>query len=258
MELNIGFVDNNDQLTIATLGNDVVTTTLTKAKITTAEENNDSQGNQDSLSDLFGVIYEGTLPTLNLGNPAFISSKDTLPISSGMSFSEIMAKLKEHSGHVSLKEITKTIENITCLGEQFGNLYNTSRNEFFKDLWSIIRRCFLTQHLSIFYYNIDMNSNGKLILQKVSGQNSFSFALANDEEMTMFSTVKPHISPSPSVLSYDFEKGELTLCAQIHGTSFLVLGKVFQFTLLQRTLFISLINGINHHLGKKISKRASS
>lgn len=258
MELSIGFVDNNDQLTIATLGNNAVTTALQPAKISDSQDSKDELNQQDSFDNLFGIIYEGQLPTLNLGNPAFISSKETLPLSSEMSFTEIMGKLKEHSGHVSLKEISKTLENITSLGDQFKDLYNSSRNEFFKEVWSLIRRCFVSQHLSIFYYNIDKNRDGKLSLQKVSGQNTAIFAQTSDEELTMFDTIKPHISPSPSVLSYDFDKGELTLCAQINGTSFLVLAKVFQFTLLQRTLFISLINGVNHQLGKKTSKKASS
>ena len=259
MELNIGFVGKNDQLIIATLENDTVTTTSSEIITKDDENDNTAKVSDHTTTDLYGIVYEGEMPDHDFGQPFFISSKETLPLSPNMSFSEMVSKIKEHTNHQSLKEITKTIENITSLSEQFKSIYNSSRNEFFKELWQLIRRCFLTQHLSIFYYNIDKKSKeGKLSLQKISGSNTFTFAQTDKEEVSMFETIKPHITPSPSVLSYDFEKGELTLCAQINGTSFLVLAKIFQFTLLQRTLFISLINGINHQLGTKTSKKASS
>ena len=61
-------------------------------------------------------------PSNNFGEPAFISHKDTLPLSPDMSYSDLISKIKEHSGHQSLREITKTLENITSLGIQFENL----------------------------------------------------------------------------------------------------------------------------------------
>lgn len=255
MELNLGFVDKNNQLTIATLHNNKVETT-TSIQINVDEETCEESSVQ--TKDLFGVVYEGDEPAYDFGEPVFISSKENLPLSHDMNYEDIITKIKEHSNHQSLRHITKSIENIFNLSDQLQKLYGQSRNEFFRELWLLIRRSFLTQHLSIFYYNIDNKNDGKLSLQKISGTNKFLFEQTVDDELTMFNAIKPHISPFPTVLSYDFKKGELTLCAQINGTSFLILAKVFQFTLLQRTMFISLINGINHHLGKKVSKRSSS
>ena len=142
MELNLGFVDNNNQLTVATLENNQIKTT---DSISLSDEQKDVD-TDNSPSNLFGIVYEGELPTVDLGDPLFISSKNNLPLSPCMSYEEIFTKVKEHTNHQSLREITKTLENIFILSDQFQSLYNQSRNQFFKEIWLIIRRSFLTQH----------------------------------------------------------------------------------------------------------------
>ena len=71
----------------------------------------------------------------------------------------------------------------------------------------------------------------------------------------MFDAIKNSISPTPSIISHDFEKKEITLGAQIQGTSVLILLKTLNdFSILQKSFFKVLINGINYQLTTNSSK----
>ena len=254
MDLTLGFIDDNSQLTVTKLSNKKVTHENSSMN---SPELDSKDANYQSL-DIFGLVYENDYPESEVGNPLFITPRKTLDISPDMAYEEILSKVKEHSTHESIKSISRSLENIFSLTDQLRAFYKESRNDFFKELWGTLRNTFCPHHLSIFFYNLDKKESSKLILQQVSGQNKPLFSAPTDEERDMFNTIKPFISPSPSVLSYDFDKGELTLSGQINGTSFLVLAKVFQFTLLQRTFFNTLLNGINHQSGSKKVRNTSS
>ena len=254
MDLTLGFIDDNSQLTITKLSNENV---IQETEEIDSNDNPEAKENLKAL-DIYGLIYENTYPEDEIGNPLFVSPRKTLDVSPKMPYEEIITKVKEHSTHESIKTITKNIQNIFSLTDQLKELYKESRNDFFKETWQILRSSFCPHHLSIFFHNIDEKDTSKLRLQQISGYNNPKFSAPTQQEQDMFKAVKTYITPDPSVLSFDFKKGELTLSGQINGTSFLVLAKIFQFTLLQRTFFNTLINGINHQSGSKKVRRTSS
>ena len=63
--------------------------------------------------------------------------------------------------------------------------------------------------MSIYYNDLNAEKENTLALSKLQGINNIMTLPSTEEETLMFDAIKNSISPTPSIISHDFEKKKL-------------------------------------------------
>ena len=164
---------------------------------------------------------------------------------SQLSYLEAKKTLKQVIEQTTLQSNLLTIEEVFSLAEQLKEELHRSRNNFFIELWRIIKTNLGTTDLNILFKDLAPGGSDTLITKKVSGRNIPQVADSSPAEGALFEDLSADFGPALHCCEYDQLKGELVMTSIIDGTSIIVLAKVLNFTLLQKSVLRSLFSGLS-------------
>ena len=255
MEFCIGVITNKKNILIKSLKRTEVISREYPLEDIISENYEDTVYGEFDRDLLLGVFYDGELPSEAKKLARVLQPLELLSWNSDDSDQELIKKVSSFYEHHSLKNIIQNQENIFKITEDLKKSYKEDRQLFFKNLWALLIESFSPTAMSIYYNDLNIEKENSLSLSKIHGINTAITRPSTGEENLMFDAIKNNISPSPSIISHDFEKKEVTLGTQIQGTSVLILLKTLNdFSILQKSFFKVLINGINYQLTTNSSK----
>ena len=150
----------------------------------------------------------------------------------------------------SIQNNIKTIRELFDVLEHLKDLWPNDRSTFFEELWFIIKSNISTIDLKIIFNNLEQdeteNSKPKLIHSTVDGINLPELKNASESDSLLMKNFSNDFNSFFEIKEFNVEKGELVATATIDQGPILVMAHVTGIGQLQKSILVSLFNGINY------------
>jgi predicted DNA-binding ArsR family transcriptional regulator len=145
--------------------------------------------------------------------------------------------------------------NITLVEELFKtrshlqSLYPNDRASFFEELWFILKSNLGANNLKLLYNDLikakNENEKNKLVKVKIIGSRFPEPVSVDEMDEKILKNYEKDFGSFFEITDYNKEKGQLVICATIKKSPVLIMANVYQLTRLQKSVLISLFEGLN-------------
>ena len=249
MDLNIGFIKSESQFSIFkvdTKTQEIESNVLDTIEISKSNLNLLFYSNEEDIQGLQKIIEEENkfYPVLNssslgvsLDDFSSFNSKDVI---------DVFAKV---SNRWILNNNIQTIESVYGLITYLKDLWKNDRNNFFEELWYIVKTNLGTTDLSIIFHDLieenpEKNEKAQLKYSTCKGKKSPEIFDATESESAVMENYKNDFSEDFQITEYNSEKGELVASLRIGLSPILFMAKTPQFNQLQQSILIAICSGL--------------
>lgn len=179
-------------------------------------------------------------------NADFQLNKDTFETLNSSDAKKIFDKIRENwilQNNITLiEEIFKTRTHL--LG-----LYPNDRSSFFEELWFILKSNLGATNLRLIYNDLikakNENEKNRLVKVKIVGSRYPEPTSVDDMDEQILKHYEKDFGNIFEITDYNKEKGQLVICATIKKSPVLIMANIHQLTRLQKSVLISLFEGLN-------------
>jgi hypothetical protein len=154
----------------------------------------------------------------------------------------------------SLHQNFNSIENLWILTHHFRELWKKDRISFFEEFWYWIKRNLGTAELLIIFNDVisseekdennEKKERPKLIQSIISGTKKANFSPGTNKEKELMHNYAENFHEVFEVTEFNSVKGQFVATAQIERSPVLLMARTVQLNQLQRTLLMSVFNGL--------------
>lgn len=145
--------------------------------------------------------------------------------------------------------------NITLIEEIFKtrthllSLYPNDRSSFFEELWFILKSNLGATNLRLIYNDLikakNENEKNKLIKVKIVGTRYPEPVNVDEMDEAVLKHYEKDFGNIFEITDYNKDKGQLVICATMKKSPVLIMANIYQLTRLQKSVLISLFEGLN-------------
>lgn len=249
MDLNIGFIKSESQFSIFkvdTNTQEIESNILDTIEISKSNLNLLFYTNEEDIQGLAKVIEEENkfYPVLN-SNSLGVSLDDFSQYNS----KDAMDVFSKVSSRWLLNNNIQTIEQVYSLISYLRDLWKNDRNNFFEELWYLIKTNLGTTDLSVIFHDLieenpEKNEKAQLKYSTCKGKKSPEIFDATDSESVVMENYKNDFQEEFQITEYNSEKGELVAALRIGLSPILIMAKTPQFNQLQQSILIAIFSGL--------------
>ena len=154
----------------------------------------------------------------------------------------------------TLQQNLISVENLYAIINHFRELWKKDRISFFEEFWYWIKRNLGTTELSIIFNDIisseekdennEKKDRPKLTQSVISGSKKANFSLGTNKEKELIHSFAENFHDVFEVTELNSIKGQFVATAQIERSPILLMARTVQLNQLQRTLLMSIFNGL--------------
>ena len=147
-----------------------------------------------------------------------------------------------------------SIENLWVVTHHFRELWKKDRISFFEEFWYWIKRNLGTIELSIIFNDVisseekdennEKKDRPKLTQSVISGSKKANFSQGTNKEKELMHSYGENFHDVFEVTEFNSLKGQFVATAQIERSPILLMARTVQLNQLQRTLMMSVFNGL--------------
>lgn len=248
MDFSLAYTKNSEQVILKQFDLDGTT----NSKILNLEDMKSEQ--------VHGLIYDTSIV-----QEEFLSQIESemkfYPIRSNTEFQLNVATFENLSTNDAKKVFDKIRENwilqnnITLIEEIFKTrshllgLYPNDRSSFFEELWFILKSNLGATNLRLIYNDLikakNENEKNKLVKVKIIGSRYPEPVNVDDMDEAVLKLYEKDFGNIFEITDYNKDKGQLVICATIKKSPVLIMANIYQLTRLQKSVLISLFEGLN-------------
>lgn len=218
-----------------------------------------------SLEDMKSEQVHGLIYDTSIVQEDFLSQIENemkfYPIRSNAEFQLNVNSFESLSPYDAKKVFDKIRENwilqnnITLIEEIFKtrthllSLYPNDRSSFFEELWFILKSNLGATNLRLIYNDLikakSENEKNKLVKVKIIGSRYPEPINVDEMDEAVLKHYEKDFGNIFEITDYNKDKGQLVICASIKKSPVLIMANIYQLTRLQKSVLISLFEGIN-------------
>jgi len=249
MDLNIGFIKSESQFHMLKLDTNAQEVSSNIIDTVQLKESNLNLLFYSENSEIEG--FESTFEQENKFYPVFNADSLGLKIDEFSNFSsqELLKIYSKVSSRWILNNNIQTIEQVYSLITYLKDMWMNDRNNFFEELWYILKTNLGTTELSLIFHDLieenpDKNEKAQLKYSVCKGDKSPQIFDAKDSENLIMENYKNEFMEQFQITEYNSEKGELVATIRLGLSPILIMAKLPQFNQLQQSVLIALFSGI--------------
>lgn len=249
MDLNIGFIKSESQFQMFNL--DTSTQELNSNILDTIEikESNLNLLFYSQAQEIAGL--ENIFVQENKFYPVFNADSLNLKIEDFSNFNsaEVLKIYSKVSARWILNNNIQTIEQTYSLITYLRDLWKNDRNNFFEELWYLLKTNLGTTELSLIFHDLieenpEKNEKAALKYSVCRGEKSPQIFDAQKNEELIMDNYKNDFLDQFQITEYNADKGELVATVRIGLSPILIMAKLAQFNQLQQSVLIGLFTGL--------------
>jgi hypothetical protein len=247
MNLSIAIELENNQFLLRSFENHEVSTS------SIIDENNEETNFIEIFKNVDLVFTENPrnelLPlTITYASPTALHiSKDLIE---NMVYDDAINLLSKINEENSIRNNISLITNITSEGNRIAKIFHENREVFILNLWRILYKNLSTYDLQILFQTVDSKDSKNLLFKKLSSFELEDLVQCREEEELLFKDLSSEFGKTLNVSNYSKKNGELEIAITLKTTNIIVMAKVHQFTLLQKSSIQGLLNSIDFFIKK--------
>lgn len=251
MDLNIGFVKSESQFHMLKLDTD--------AQEVSSNILDTIQIKETDLNLLFyseGQELDGLNSTFNEENKFYpVFNADSLGIKldefENFQANDLLNLYSKATTRWILNNNIQTIEQLYSLVTYLKDLWQNDRNNFFEELWYILKTNLGTTELSLIFHDLiegneEKNEKAALKYSVCRGKKSPEIFDAKESENKIMEEYKNEFSEQFQVTEYNSNKGQFVATIRIGLSPILIMAKVPQLNQLQQSILIGLFTGLTN------------
>ena len=141
------------------------------------------------------------------------------------------------------------IEEIFKVRNHLLGLWPNDRSGFFEELWFILKTNLGASSIKLIYNDMikskQEHEKNKLVKVKVQGERFPELVSVDEMDEHILKSYEKDFGNIFDITDYNKDKGQLVICASIKKSPVLIMANIYQLTRLQKSLLLSLFEGIN-------------
>ena len=167
-----------------------------------------------------------------------------------INYDDAVNLLTKVSEETTIRHNLETITQNTQEGSKLSEVFKNNRDVYAFQIWKFLSKNLSCYNLKVIYQSIDSSDKEakKLISKVVHSKDFEQINNASEEETMLFSDLAPLFGKSLHVESYDKDNHELTMTSTIGTTNIIIMAKVWNFSILQKSIIEGMMNSIQHFI----------
>lgn len=168
-----------------------------------------------------------------------------------MSFDELFELYSKVNSRWVLNNNISTIEQSFSLINYLKDMYINDRDNFFEELWFIIKSNLATTDLTMIYHDLketqgkkDKNERPQLTYSVISGTKIPNISAATEKEELLMKDYDSEFSDFFEITEYHPEKGQLVAAVKINLSPILIMANLNGLNQLQKSILIAIFSGL--------------
>lgn len=168
-----------------------------------------------------------------------------------MSFEDLYSLYLKVNSRWVLNNNIFTIEQLYSTVNYLKDLYINDRDNFFEELWFILKSNLATTDLSIIYHDIyeekgkkEKNERPKLIHSVISGTKIPNITPASQEQEMLMKEYESEFGEFFEITEYNPGNGQLVATVKINLSPILIMANINGLNQLQKSILISIFSGL--------------
>ena len=141
------------------------------------------------------------------------------------------------------------IEEIFKVRNHLLGLWPNDRSGFFEELWFILKTNLGASSIKLIYNDMikskQEHEKNKLVKVKVQGDRYPELVSVDEMDEHILKSYEKDFGNILDITDYNKEKGQLVICGSIKKSPVLIMANIYQLTRLQKSLLLSLFEGLN-------------
>ena len=248
MNLSLAFDINQDQYLIRTFNNK-------ETSIDSIIDKNSEEQCDIEIFKKINILFSDEQEIKDLPFSAIKTSPNQLHITTEVAKNMVFDDAKNLATKISEENAIKTnlelINKLTLEANRLSSIFLQNREIFVLNLWKVIYKNLAAYDLRIMFQTIDPKDEKKLTNRTLTGEDLSWIKDSSKEELALFTDLQGDFGLVFNLVNYAPDNNELTITCTIKSTKLIIMAKVHNLSVLQKSVLNGMMNSICYFLDKK-------
>lgn len=165
-----------------------------------------------------------------------------------LNFEDLLNLYESISQRWTLANNLSTIEQLPTLANYLKDLWAKDRNNFFEELWYLLKTNLSTYELNIIFHDVKNHekedAKPELTSASIRGSKNAQIFAGTEVEEKLLKEYDAEFTHYFKICEYDQSKNQLVICARVNISPILILAKLPELNQVQKSIVIGLFSGL--------------